>query len=87
VSYALDLAVDVRRVFATLPIELQEAVLDEVDRITAWPPAPDSEDGRDSSEAVAELAGVRHYAFFVYVRDTRARLVGVESMGYLTKEL
>lgn len=82
-SYALDLPVDIRRIFLTLPIELQEAVLDELERIARSPPDPRLTEGHGPSEAVRDLAGVRHYAFFMYLRDVRTRMIVVESMGHV----
>src|SRR3954447_25121909 len=71
-SFALDLAAEVRRVFATLPFDVQETVLDKLDLIAASPPDPKLKEGRAADDAVTEIAGIRHYVFFMYTRDEAA---------------
>jgi hypothetical protein len=87
VSFALELPTEVRRMFATLPFELQEAVLDKLDLIASSPPDPRLEEGRAADEAVKVLAGIRHYVFFMYARDEVAEKVIVQTMGHVTHTL
>ena len=86
-SFALDLPVEVRRVFATLPFELQEAVLDKLDLIAASPPDPRLQEGRAADEVVKELTGIRHYVFFMYARNEAVEKIIVLTMGHVTLTL
>jgi len=87
VSFALELPAEVRRVFAALPFELQEAVLDKLDLIAASPPDPRLKEGRAADETVKELAGNRHYVFFMYARDESTEKIIVETIGHITHSL
>jgi hypothetical protein len=87
VSYALDLSAEVRQVFATLSFQLQEAVLDELDRIAALPPDPNVGARDAAGQVVTDIGTTRHYVFFLYARRMSARTVVVKKIGYVTNTL
>ena len=82
-SYALDVAPDAHTAWRGLDVDVQEAVLDELDRIAATPfSLPRGPAVRD---LVVSVGPVRHYVFIqVSVNHARA-VVSVYRIGHVSR--
>ena len=83
-SYALELNDKAQRGLAALPPELQEEVLDELDRLAAHPDllvfrgtSPDA-----IHDVVQQVGGSRFYVFITAQRDDAAGVVWASSIGH-----
>ena len=78
-SYVPDMALDTRSSFQALDIPLQEALLDEIDRLTDDPSLvpPPLQDGRSIHAFPAEHEGEEHMIVLSLIVDHRKRTLAV----------
>ena len=84
-SYALDLPPEAWRSVTMLPVQLQELVLDEFDRL-ADAEGGSAPAGRDAvADFVALLGGSKYYIFIVYIREMGTRTIRIRSVGHTVR--
>ena len=84
-SYVPDLPHDVRRFVGSLPLELQEALLDRLDEIAAER-GPSTPFGQELvSDFVHAIGATKHYVFIVFRRDEFVEVVHVRSIGHVVR--
>ena len=82
-SYALDFAPEARAAWLTLDVTLQEAVLDEIDRLADSPFSLPR--GASVRDVVRDTAGTRHYVFIQLATDHAGQTVHVYSIGHFAR--
>ena len=86
-SYALDLPPEAWRTVLTLPVQVQELVLDEFDRVAAREggTAPPGEE--TVTDVATTLGGSKYYVFIVFIRDVAGRTIRIRSIGHVVRPL
>jgi hypothetical protein len=83
-SYRIDFALDAQTEWRKLPVAVQEAVLDEMDRLSGADALPTTI-YRGHHDFVFEVAGTRHYVFLSMSLNTVTRSLSVLSVGYFAR--
>ncbi|HXE52918.1 MAG TPA: hypothetical protein VN541_07890 [Tepidisphaeraceae bacterium] len=81
-SYTLGFAPDAQSQWQSLPVPLQEAALDEADRLAIDPPRQ----GEHVAEVVIDEGAVRHYTFVHVLIDHARRKLTVVGVGYVRRD-
>jgi len=84
-SFTPDFVPDAKSQWRELDVELQEIVLDELEKLASNPP-PDV-GGLIEHDFAHDRGGIRHYIFLRMVIDRRARTLRVIGIVQLTKPL
>ena len=82
-SYALDVSPDAQTVWRALDVEVQEGVLDELDRLAAAP--FDLPRGPAVRDLVVRVGPVRHYVFIQLSVNHARGVLSVYRIGHVAR--
>lgn len=82
-SYALDFAPEAREAWRTLEVSLQEAVLDELDRLADRP--LELPRGASVRDVIRDIGGSRHYVFLQVHPDHARQTLHVYVVGHYAR--